>query len=81
MLKEAETSITIGHKLIETFEDMYLEENVEYNVNLELNNPKRYQTAINAAIEWITAEFGNKVTTKIKPDSPAASYVADRYTK
>lgn len=85
MLKEAETSIAIGHKLIETFEDIYLNGNVEYDVNLEihcdLGKNGESQTAVNAAIGWITAEFGNKVTTKIKPDSPAASYVADRYTK
>ena len=54
MLKEAETSIAIGHKLIETFEDIYLNGNVEYDVNLEihcdLGKNGESQTAINAAI-------------------------------
>lgn len=88
MLKEAEISITIGHEVIETFENIYLEEGLEilgYKVNLEihcdLGAKGKSECAINAAIGWITAEFGDKITTRIKPDSPAASYVADKYTK
>lgn len=89
MLKEAEISISVGHKIIDIMEDLYLSDEVstlyDYNLNLEihcdLGTNGKSKDAIKAAIGWITAEFGDKVTTKIKPDSPAASYVADKHTK
>lgn len=88
MLKEAEISITVGHEIIEIFEDIYLEDGLEilsYKVNLEihcdLGKKGESECVINSAIGWITAEFGDKVITRIKPNSPAVSYVADKYTK
>jgi len=88
MLKEAEMSIKLGHEVIEILEDKYLKEEIEdiyHNVKLEihcdLGRNGKSRNSINAAIGWINAEFGNMVTAKIKPNSPAASYVADKYTK
>lgn len=88
MLTEAEMSIKLGHTILENFEDLYLTEKFdfyEYNIELEihcdLGNNGKSRDSISAALGWITAEFGGKITAKIKPDSPAASYVADKHTK
>ena len=88
MLKEAEMSIDIGHRFIEVLEDKFLSGEFDmskYNINLEihcdLGHNGKSKDSIKAAIGWVTSEFGDLVTTKIKPDSPAASYIADIYTK
>lgn len=88
MLKEAEISIQVGHEVIKTLEDMYLEEklkeidyDVKFEIHCDLGINGKSESAIKSAIGWITAEFGGRVTTRIKPDSPAASYVADKYTR
>ena len=88
MLKEAETSIHIGHEVIKSLENMYLKEelkdidyDVKFEIHCDLGVNGKSESSIKAAIGWITAEFGDRVTARIKPDSPAASYVADRYTK
>lgn len=88
MLKEAELSIKLGHKVIEGIEDMYLNDkfqldqyNVKFEIHCDLGKNGKSRDAIGAAIGWITAEFGDTVSAKIKPDSFAASYVADKHTK
>lgn len=88
MLKEAEMSIELGHEVIEILENKYLNNefedilyNVRFEIHCDLGNNGKSKDSISAAIGWITAEFGDRVTTKIKPYSPAASYVADKYTK
>lgn len=88
MLQEAEMSINTGREMLTILENKFVNEEfdfTEYNLNLEihcdLGNNGKSKDSIKAAIGWITSEFGDLVTTRIKPDSPAASYIADRYTK
>lgn len=88
MLKEAELSIKLGHKVIEGIEDMYLNDkfeldkySIKFEIHCDLGENGKSKDAIGAAIGWITAEFGDTVIAKIKPDSFAASYVADKHTK
>lgn len=88
MLKEAEISIGIGHEIIKKIEDDFMNEKegiLESNVNIEIHcdfGPNgKSKDSIKAAIGWITAEFGGQIDAKIKPDSLAASCIADKYTK
>lgn len=88
MLKEAEISIGLGHEIIKIIEDDFMnnEEGIlENNVNLEIHcdfgENGKSKDSIKAAIGWITAEFGGQVDAKVKPDSLAASCIADKYTK
>lgn len=88
MLREAEMSIELGHKFIKVLEDKFIngefdtsDYNVELEIHCDLGHNGKSKDSIKAAIGWITSEFGDLVTTRIKPDSPAASYVADKYTK
>ena len=88
MLTEAEMSINLSKEVISAFEDMYLNEIFDFydydlvlEIHCDLGNNGKSCEAISAAIGWITAEFGGKVVPKIKPESPAASCVADKYTK
>lgn len=88
MLKEAEMSIDIGKDIIEALESRLLSEeliekdfNIKFEIHCDLGNDGKSKDSIKAAIGWISAEFGGLVSAKIKPDSPAASTVADKYTK
>lgn len=88
MLKEAEISINIGHKIIETIENKFingesdiLDYNVELEIHCDFGNNGKSKGSIAAALGWITAEFGGQISAKIKPDSLAASCIADKYTK
>lgn len=88
MLTEAGMSIELGKEVIEILENKFVNEIFDftkYHMSLEihcdLGNNGKSRDSIKAAIGWITSEFGSLVTTKIKPDSPAASYIADKYTK
>lgn len=88
MLKEAEISIGIGHKIIEIIENRFLQGeldildyNVGFEIHCDLGHNGKSRDSISAAIGWITAEFDGQVCAKIKPESLAASCVADKYTK
>lgn len=88
MLKEAEMSIDLGKNLIEKIEDKLLsdeliEKNIDisFEIHCDLGNYGESRDSIKAAIGWISAEFGGLVVPKIKPDSTAASSIADKYTK
>lgn len=88
MLREAEISINIGHEIIKIIEDRFLQGkpsildyNVEIEIHCDLGHNGKSRDSISAAIGWITAEFDGQVCAKIKPDSLAASCVADKYTK
>ena len=88
MLREAEFSINVGKELIETVENFLLEEDlvekdlkISFEIHCDLGKNGKSQDSIKAAIGWITAEFGENVKTKVKPESTAASSIADKYTR
>lgn len=88
MLKEAEMSIDLGKEVINALEYRLLSDelidknfNIKFEIHCDLGNDGKSRDSIKAAIGWISAEFGGLVSAKIKPDSPAASAVADKYTK
>lgn len=88
MLKEAEMSIDLGRDLIDKIEDRLLSDelidegiNITFEIHCDLGHNGKSKDSIKAAIGWISAEFGGLVTTKIKPESTAASSIADKYTK
>lgn len=88
MLKEAQLSIELGKKIIDEIEDKQLSEefydknfNISFEIHCDLGYEGKSKDSISAAIGWITAEFGDSVTTRIKPESTAASCIADKYTK
>ena len=88
MLEEARYSIELAKEVIEALDSQYFEREfdfTEHNIKLEIHcdlgvNGKS-KVAVKSAIGWIAAEFGGLVTTRIKPDSPAASHIADIHTK
>lgn len=88
MLKEAEMSINLGKVIIEKIEDELLSDklidkdiDVAFEIHCDLGHDGKSRDSIKAAIGWITASFGGNVTPRIKPESPAASCIADRYTR
>lgn len=88
MLREAEMSIELGKKLIDRIEDKLLSDelidediNIAFEIHCDLGRYGKSKDSIKAAIGWITSEFGGLVTPKIKPESTAASSIADKYTK
>lgn len=88
MLREAELSINLGKELIDRIQEKMLSEeiynrniNLSFEIHCDLGSQGKSRDSISAAIGWISAEFGNEVTTKIKPYSTAASSIADKYTK
>ena len=87
MLKEAQLSIELGKEIIDEIENKQLEEfyeremNISFEIHCDLGHEGKSRDSISAAIGWIAAEFGNTVTTRIKPESTAASCIADKYTK
>lgn len=88
MLKEAEISIGLGHKIIELMEARFEEGEqdifdyqVDFEIHCDFGPNGKSKDSIGAAIGWITAEFQGQISAKTKPESLAASYVADKYTK
>lgn len=88
MLKEAECSINTGKIVIEEIEERILSEDliskdldISFEIHCDLGNDGKSRDSIKAAIGWISATFGGTVTTRIKPESPAASCIADKYTR
>lgn len=87
MLREAQMSIELSKKIIDEIEtkilqnDEVLNNSISFEIHCDLGNDGKSKDSIGAAIGWITAEFGNTVVPKIKPNSPAASCIADKYTK
>lgn len=86
MLREAQLSIELGKEIIEKIENKLLEDDllntsISFEIHCDLGNDGKSKDSIKAAIGWISAEFGENVIPKIKPDSPAASCIADKYTK
>lgn len=88
MLREAEFSINTGKALIEEVDNFLLEEDlvekdfkISFEIHCDLGQNGKSQDSIKAAIGWITAEFGETVKTKVKPESTAASSIADKYTR
>ena len=88
MLREAELSINIGKDLLKGIDNKLLsddlfEKNVDiaFEIHCDLGNYGKSRDSIKTAIGWISAEFGELVATKIKPDSAAASCIADKYTR
>lgn len=88
MLKEAEMSIELSRTLIDKIEDKLLSDdliekdiNISFEIHCDLGHYGKSRDSIKAAIGWISSEFGDLVTPKIKPDSTAASSIADKYTK
>lgn len=86
MLREAELSIVLGREVITKAEDKILEEdllerNVSFEIHCDLGKYGKSQESIKAAIGWITSEFGDSVVTRVKPDSTAASSIADKHTR
>ena len=88
MLKEAELSIDLGKEVIELVEDKILSDeliekdlNISFEIHCDLGRYGKSQDSIKAAVGWISAEFGDTVTTRVKPESTAASCIADKYTR
>lgn len=88
MLKEAEFSIDLGRDIIDKIEDRLLSDelidknlDIAFEIHCDLGHDGKSRDAIKAAIGWITASFGGNVTPRIKPESPAASCIADKYTR
>lgn len=81
MLKEAQKSISIGHELIEYTAENVLDYKVKLEIHCDLGKNGDSKNAIAETIKWIHSEFGGKVIARIKPDSAAASSIADKYTK
>lgn len=88
MLREAEMSINLGKYLIDKIEDKllsdeFIDENISiaFEIHCDLGHHGKSRDSIKAAIGWISAEFGGLVTPKIKPESTAASSIADKYTR
>lgn len=87
MLREAQMSIELSKKIIDDVETIVLEndeilnKNISFEIHCDLGNDGKSKDSIGAAIGWISAEFGNTVIPRIKPHSPAASCIADKYTK
>lgn len=88
MLEESRMSIDIGKDILDILESRFLSgdfDYTEYNIKIEihcdLGENGKSKDSIKSAIGWITAEFGDVITPKVKPDSCAASHIADRYTK
>lgn len=88
MLEEARESIDLVKSVLNILEEMFYEETfdyTEYDIKIEIHCDLGYRgkssEAISDTIGWIVAEFGDTVTPKIKPDSMAASSIADIHTK
>lgn len=88
MLKEAELSINLGKEVIDEVETKILSDelidknlNISFEIHCDLGEYGKSQDSIKAAVGWITAEFGESVTTRVKPESTAASCIADKYTR
>lgn len=88
MLREAQHSIDLGRTIIDKIEDKLLsdgliEENIDisFEIHCDLGYGGKSRDSIKAAIGWIASEFGGLVSPKIKPESTAASCIADKYTR
>lgn len=88
MLKEAELSIELGRKIMNEIDDKILSDdliekdlNIAFEIHCDLGNYGKSRDSIKAAVGWIASEFGGLVTPKIKPESYAASSIADKYTR
>lgn len=88
MMKEAELSIDLGKEIIDIIEDKLLSDeliekdiSISFEIHCDLGKYGKSKNSIKAAIGWITSEFGGSVTPKVKPESTAASCIADKYTR
>lgn len=88
MLKEAELSINLGREVIDKVETKLLSEelierdiDIKFEIHCDLGHKGKSKDSISAAIGWISSEFGGLVIPRIKPDSTAASCIADKYTR
>lgn len=88
MLREAELSIVLGREVITKAEDKILEDglldrniSVSFEIHCDLGEYGKSQESIKAAIGWITSEFGDSVVARVKPESTAASSIADKHTR
>lgn len=88
LFREAELSIKLGKEMLKIFEQKLESEvfdeydyNIHFEIHCDFGHNGKSKNSIQAAIGWITSEFNGLVETKIKPNSPAASQVADKYTK
>ena len=89
LLEEANLTIELGRKIIDQIEIDYLEDTFDLDkadFKLELHCDYGKNGASNEvlkqAIGWISSSFiGNSVEVKVKPNSYAASYVADSKAK
>lgn len=88
MMREAEISIALGKEIINLIEDKLLSDELieedlklSFEIHCDFGKYGKSKDSIGAAIGWITSEFGDSVETKVKPDSVAASSIADKYTR
>lgn len=88
MLEEAKVSIDLGKEMLAILEDAfvkgifdYTEHKVKLEIHCDLGLKGKSKDSVKAAIGWITSEFGDVFEAKVKPDSCAASHIADIYTK
>ena len=88
MLTEAEKSIELSRVVLAHLEDLFMNDIFDFHdydlsieIHCDLGKNGKSRDSISAAIGWITAEFDGKIIAKTKPNSPAASCVADKHTK
>ena len=88
MLKEAEMSINLSKKVISKVEEKLLSDefiekdlDVSFEIHCDLGRHGKSRDSIKAAIGWISSEFGGLVVPRVKPESTAASCVADKHTR
>lgn len=88
MLEEARRSIELAKEVIELLDEEFVNngfdftsEDLSLEIHCDLGENGASEVAIRSALGWITAEFGGLVKPRIKPDSPAASHIADMHTK
>ena len=88
MLEEARLSIDLAKEVIDILDEIYIENefdwteaNLKLEIHCDLGVNGKSSESIKSVLGWITAEFGGIVSPQIKPDSSAASVVADAFTK
>lgn len=88
MMEEARMSIELTKSVLNELEEMFYEEYFDFTseklgieIHCDMGYEGKSRDAIASAIGWITMEFAGEVTAVIKPDSAAASSIADSFTK
>lgn len=88
MMREAQLSLELAQRLIDLIEDEFMNDrfdlttyNIKFEVHCDLGPNGKSRTALTDALSWIRSCMPADVRVLSKPDSPAASHIADGLTK